>query len=407
LEITFFFAVFYCGAVSAQNDSSVCSTENRWALIVIAGTSPNENVHQSEKPIEKSLQEGLIHAGYLKEHIIVLTPKRPEPLAKPTQKNIREQLQWIRNPENKGTLSGQNPIRQLDEACEIFVYIQMLGIKNNQDQNQYLCPVTADGKPVSPQNTDNLLLVSEISETLAQSTVERRLLVMNILSPIVIRGSAQETLDGIDSQTLIREVPIPTIRSGFGQIIVNDQISAGTETIDSFADIFLRGLSGYADHSLQGNHDQSVTLNELSEYLEYYGNMANAGSVTTMLAGHDYPISAGTDVVPKSVLEIDTKEILKQVGQTLMEIKTSRNGIPDYESASESFVRAAALAGTNNVIVNVSRGTLIYSEKNSRSGKQIKSSDSLRLLKYDGGWFHVESGWIKPVNVVSLNVIEK
>jgi len=395
-------SITFCETALAQKDNSVCSSENRWALIVVTETSPND-VRQSGKSIEESLLTGLIQAGFPQEHIIVLAPEQSEPLAKPTQKNIRAQLQWIKQTESQGRLPNQTSLRQLDEACEVFVYIQMLGIKNNQDQNQYFCPLTDEGKPVSPTNTADLLSASEVSEALVQSTVERRLLVMNILSPIVTRGTSQETLDGIDSQVLLREVPIPTIRAGFGQVIVNGQMSASPGTIDSLADIFLRGLSGYADRSLQGNQDGCVTLRELAEYLEHYGNMASTGSVKTMLQGHDYPIFV-TNTTSKTVFNIDTKNMLELVGKNLMDLKTGNAKTPDYESASESFTRAAALAGTNNVVVNVSRNAMIYAEKGSRSGQRIKPSDSLRLLEYENGWFHVESGWIRADTVVSLDV---
>ena len=407
IGIAFICFFFICGQVCPQNLDSLCRAENRWALIIIADVSPNDHEGrydhegqdgQSALSVEDSLRSGLVRAGFPREQIIALTPRQREPLLMPTLRNIREQLQWVRQPETNGPLPGQRPIRQFDEACEVFVYIQMLGIRH--EEGQYLSPLTENGTSIPPDEVAGLLPVSEVSDALARSTVERRLLVMNIQSPAVTRGTSAQRTHGIHSQTLLREVPVAL--AGFGQVIVNDQISTMPGNINSFTDIFLRGLSGYADRSLQGNWDTFVTLRELVEYLEHYGNMASAGAVSTMLLGHDYPIASVTQPVSKSVADTGTQRMLERVGSTLLNLRTG-NHLPDNESAVESFQRAA---GSRPVFVQPSRTATISSERAGR-GRALHSSDSLRLLEYDRGWFRVESGWINASSVDALRIAER
>jgi hypothetical protein len=401
----------FCAAYSQDADSqgtdSLCSSENRWALLIIAETSPNDTARQSVESIEESFRQGLELAGFPKKQIIALTRGKQDPAYKPTLGNIRKLLQWLKQPETRGPLPGLPALRQADEACEVFVYIQMLGISHNAAQ--YLCPLTEEGTPVLPEQIDGLLSAGEISEAFARSSSERRLLVVNVLSPVVTRGGSSGTTptrEGIDSKALLREVPIPVARAGFGQVIVNDQINVTPGNIDSFTDIFLRGLSGYADSSLQGNRDRHVTLRELTDYLEHYGNMASTGAVKTMLLGHDYPIAVIPESASQSIPPSDTKAILERVGSTMLTLKAGNERTPDYESAVESFMRAAVLANAN-VVVQVSRGASIHTEKEGRSRRAVQSSDTLRLLKYESGWFQVESGWLRADTVVALNLVGK
>jgi len=336
----------WCGIVASsfaqtETNTSLCSPANRWAILIVTGSSVTDTA-ASKETVAAALQRGLIQAGFPQEQIIVLAPDQPNSNQKPTPANIRAQLQWIVKADVEGPIPNQPPLRSLNEACEVFVYVQMLGIKSAGGE-QYLCPLTEEGATPDFENAAQLLPVMEISEALARSAVERRFLIMNILSPIVTRSQfGSSSLGGVDTNGLQDRTPeIETAsRVGFGQVIVNGQIGAQPGTVDSLTNIFLQGLSGFADQALQGNRDNRVTLREMSDYLEHYGNMAAAGSVKTLFQGHDYTFTAIVGAA-KSVPTADTVTILERVGKGMLEKQASAN---DAATASESFQRAFDLA---------------------------------------------------------------
>ncbi|MGL4594645.1 MAG: hypothetical protein ACRCUY_07955, partial [Thermoguttaceae bacterium] len=399
----------------AQTEPPLCSPENRWALIVLAdsfptGSGAGDSDAVSFEQLSNSLRASLTAAGFPSEQIIVLSPNQKDSGAKPMRQNILAQLEWIKKGNIKGPLPNQPPLRRLDEACEVFVYVQMLGIRHWNEQ--FFVPMNV---PMSEQGNDiasklsaaELLAASAVTDSLMNSAVERRLLVINVLSPSITRGGFRTNIDGIDSKTLLQNKSITVPLVGFGQIIVNDQISSGVETINGFVDMFQRGLAGYADTSLQGNYDRRVTLRELAEYLEHYGNMAGAGSVQTLLLGHDFPISITNESISKSLDISSTQKMLERVGKGIMEMRAGNSRVvivPNYQAAAESYIRAAKIAGTEQVRLHVSGNTTIYAEKGSRMGRPLKPDDSLILQEYEHDWFRVKEGWIRADAIIAFEV---
>lgn len=400
---------FLCVAVlPAQEAGLLCNPANRWAFVVLAETSANDPTQASVDSIGATLRSVLELTGFPQEQIVVLQPHGQDARTLPTRDNISAILQWIHKPESQGPLPHEPKLRQVDEACEVFVYLQILGVSRGGEQ--YLCPLLPSGQPASPDQPDTLLLASDVLETLATSPVERRFCVMNILSPVVTRGNAsQPTWDGVDSKALLRDVTVPLGLAGFGQVIVNDQLNPGATTVDGFANMLQRGLSGYADSALQGNRDRHVSLRELTDYLEYYGNRASAGSVKTLFIGHDYPMARTSD--PASVADgnskANTRDLLERVGVAMLSLQTGATRTPNYEIAVDSFVRAAVLQGSNYVVVQPSRTARLLDDKGGRTGRRPTPSDSLRLTTYEQGWFRLESGWIRAEDVVSLQIVEQ
>lgn len=328
----------------------VCNPVNRWGLLVFAvETQPEAEI--------AAFQKILTGIGFLEKQIIVLAPDQPDAKQKPTLENIRNQLKWIRDAESSGPLTGQTPVRKhSEEACEVFVYFQISGFMESSDRC-YLCPLDGRNKPLMPDSSDGvdsskLLDIREFASYFSKSAVERRLVVANIVSPQLTRGSSNVELDSINSKTVFRhdsrpmpETEVFAVSVSLAQMVVNDQINVQPGHVDSFVDILAKAFDGFADQQFQGNRDNVITVREVLDYTKYYANMASPGSVNGILTGHDYPIAVlHKQSAPTASTGTKTSEMLSLVGHELVQ-----PAILDRIEARESFDRAVANARHNPV----------------------------------------------------------
>ena len=296
-----------------------------------------------------AFQKMLTTAGFPEQQIIVLSSLQTDTKRQPTLRNIRDQLIWVRAADKPGPLPGQTAVRRnIDEACEVFVYLQMPGFMDDE-KNAFLCPLDDRGRLLMPMSSDGvepdqLLSTAELSAYFTKSEVERRFVIANISSPQSTRGSSGSTLGGVDSRSVLRRDSEPeqvsAVAVSLAQMVITDQISVRPGTVDSFIDILSQAAAGYADRQLQGNHDGKVTVREILDYTEHFGNMVSPGVVRVLLTGHDYSFALTTqDNRPSRRDATQTAEVLAAVGDELNQPSSQ-----DRTEALESFNRAVERA---------------------------------------------------------------
>ena len=260
-----------------------CPPSHKKALLIF-GEEPKD-YEQREKTIQ-SLTNILIQSGFEKDRVEILKNGGNDDAVKADKTNILKAL---------NRLLLVKPKSQDGVERELFVYASLKAIA--PEGTQYLvCPSNSQTLPeIDFSNPDSIRyrqdhtidLQKEFVEPISKSPIERRILILNTLSPKPItRGVNTIRERGLSSNDVL--APSLSKQQAFGQILIDDSLRLGPETINSFIDIYEKGMSGVADSTAGGNFDGKVEMNEIINYLDRFGNMAAPGAVRTVFKGQDF-----------------------------------------------------------------------------------------------------------------------
>ena len=280
--------------VSQETESSLlysgdvpCDSDHRMALLIF-GEEP-EDYDSREKTI-KSLRSVLMKTGYSEERIIVLTNGNIDADSRANRTNILAALEKLSDAEEKAS-DG--------EDRELFIYASLKAVAPD-DIPCLVCPSNANTlDDLIPENMeearykpDRLIdLASEFIEPINRSPMERKLLILNTISPRPqTRGNVKIRERGV-TRGKIADVTRETGQA-FGQIVITDSLHLGPGTVNSFVEILEKGIEGYADSTDTGNLDGKVEMNELLAYIERFGNMTSQDAVRTLFKGHDFTMAS-------------------------------------------------------------------------------------------------------------------
>ena len=282
----FFFAIHFS---LAQEESPLstgadpCPTSHKKALLIF-GEEP-QDYEQREKTIQ-SLTNILIQSGFAKERIEILKNGGNDDAAKANRTNILQALNRLLLVKLKTKNSAER---------ELFVYASLKAIAPGGTQF-LVCPSNSQTLPEIDFSDPNALryrqdytidLQREFVEPISKSPIERRILILNTLSPKpVTRGANTIRERGLSNLNVL--APALSVRQSFGQILIDDSLRIGPDTVNSFIDIYEKGMSGVADSTAGGNFDGRVEMNEIINYLDRFGNMASPGAVRTIFKGQDF-----------------------------------------------------------------------------------------------------------------------
>ena len=292
----FFFAGTYSISISQETEMEPsllysgdipCDSDHRMALLIF-GEEP-EDYDSREKTI-KSLLSVLKKTGYSEERIIVLTNGNVDADSQANRANILAAIEKLSDAEGKAS-DGQDR--------ELFIYASLKAVAPD-DVPCLVCPSNANTlDDLIPESTeearykpDRLIdLASEFIEPINRSPMERKLLILNTISPRPLtRGNVKIRERGV-TRGKIANVTRETGQT-FGQIVITDSLHLGPGTVNSFVEILEKGVEGYADSTDTGNLDGKVEMNELLAYIERFGNMSSQDAVRTLFKGHDFTMTS-------------------------------------------------------------------------------------------------------------------